>query len=175
VLPRQGLRSNAAVGWALRCWLSAWWQAQTDRRSRNSLNSRYLATVIYSAERYGCAGLANSRTNTRDKRMSDGVFATLWLLAALSAPAAIAWAISFYKRGTAHLGWFAYCLILLICAIVAYVVALGFGIHLACVTYPSGNLCGLFGFFVTGPLASSLTIVIVSWLMMKPADREPSS
>src|SRR5215469_15021292 len=48
------------------------------------------------------------------------------------------------------------------------------GIDLACVQYPSGNLCGLFGFIVIGPLASSLAIVLASSLMTL-TDREPSA
>jgi hypothetical protein len=47
----------------------------------------------------------------------------------------------------------------------AFIFGLSYGIDLACVQYPSGNLCGLFGFFVAGPLASSLTVTLVSFLM----------
>src|SRR5262245_24105155 len=104
--------------------------------------------------------------------MSDWVFLTLLLLAVLSLPASLACAVFFYRTGTAYFGWFAYGLILLISAFVAYLLGVSVGIDLACVRYPSGNLCGLFGFIVIGPLASSLAIVLVSSLMTL-ADREP--
>jgi hypothetical protein len=106
--------------------------------------------------------------------MSDWLFLSLFLLAVLSLPAALACAVFFYRTGTAYLGWFAYSLILLISAVVAYLLGLSVGIDLACVRYPSGNLCGLFGFIVTGPLASSLAIVLASSLMTL-ADKEPSA
>ena len=106
--------------------------------------------------------------------MSDWLFLILLLLALLSLPTALACAVFFYRTGTAYVGWLAYSLIVLIFAVVAYVLGVSVGIDLACVRYPSGNLCGLFGVFVTGPLASSLAIVLVSSLMTL-ADREPSA
>jgi hypothetical protein len=106
--------------------------------------------------------------------MSDWLFLSLFLLAVLSLPAALACAVFFYRTETAHFGCFAYGLILLIFAVVAYLLGLSVGIDLACVRYPSGNLCGLFGFIVTGPLASSLAIVLASSLMTL-ADKEPSA
>jgi hypothetical protein len=97
--------------------------------------------------------------------MSDALFAVLLLLAILSVPVAIACAISFYRGEAAHVGCLAYALILTVCAPIAYVFALSFGIELACVWYPSGNLCGLVGFLITGPLAASVTIIVVSRLL----------
>jgi len=104
--------------------------------------------------------------------MSDWLFLSLLLLAVLSLPAAVACAVFFYRRGTAYVGWFGYNLLLLISAVLVYLLGLSVGIDLACVRYPSGNLCGLFGFLVSGPLASSLAIVLGSRLMTV-ADREP--
>ncbi len=106
--------------------------------------------------------------------MSDWLFLILLLLALLSLPTALACAVFFYRTGTAYFGWFAYGLILLISAVVAYLLGVSVGIDLACVRYPSGNLCGLFGFIVIGPLASSLAIVLVSSLVTL-TDREPSA
>jgi len=105
--------------------------------------------------------------------MSEGLFRGLWLLAIVSIPAAFGCAVFLYKRERARVGSLAYILILLVCAVVAFMFGLSSGINLACVQYPSGNLCGLFGFFVAGPLASSLTVILVS-LLMRLADREPS-
>jgi hypothetical protein len=68
----------------------------------------------------------------------------------------------------------AYVLVLLFCAAIGYWFALWFGIDLACVRYPSGNLCGLFGFFVSGPLGALLAVFLVSCLILfLPADVEP--
>jgi len=106
--------------------------------------------------------------------MSDWLFLSLLLLAVLSLPTALACAVFFYRTGTGYLGWFGYSLMLLISAVLAYLLGLSVGIDLACVRYPSGNLCGLFGFIVTGPFASSLAIVLASGLMTL-ADREPSA
>jgi hypothetical protein len=97
--------------------------------------------------------------------MSGALFAVLLLLAIISVPVAIACAIFFYRGETAHVGCLAYALILIVCAPIAYVFALSFGIELACVWYPSGNLCGLVGFFITGPLAASVTIILVAKLL----------
>ena len=95
----------------------------------------------------------------------------LWLLATVSIPVAIACAGLLYKRETARVGCLAYILILLVCAVVAFMFGMVYGVDVACVQYPSGNLCGLFGVFVAGPLASSLTVILVS-LLMRLTDRE---
>ena len=50
----------------------------------------------------------------------------------------------------------AYVLALIVCGGVAGYAGLVFGIMLACPK--AGNLCGLFGFFVTGPISLSLAI-----------------
>ena len=106
--------------------------------------------------------------------MSDRLFLILFLLALVSLPTALACAAFFYKTGRAYCGWLMYGLILLISAVAAYVLGVSVGIDLACVRYPSGNLCGLFGFIVIGPLASSLAIVLVSSLMTL-TNRKPSA
>src|SRR5215831_10151094 len=101
------------------------------------------------------AGLGASSLRARQKScskplMSDWLILILLLLALLSLPFALACAVFFYRTETAYFGWFAYSLILLISAVVAYLLGLSVGIDLACVRYPSGNLCGLFGFLVIG-------------------------
>jgi hypothetical protein len=53
----------------------------------------------------------------------------------------------------------AYVSILLGCAVVAYPVGVLLGIYWACPS--AGNLCGLAGFFVVGPAASALAVLIV--------------
>jgi hypothetical protein len=69
----------------------------------------------------------------------------------------------------------AYVLVLLVCAIIALPFGGFFGISQACAPPGAGNLCGLFGFFVTGPFAFSLAIFLIAGLIaLLPAD-EPAS
>jgi hypothetical protein len=68
----------------------------------------------------------------------------------------------------------AYVLAVIVCGVVAAYFGLFFGISLACNSPTSGNLCGLWGFFVTGPLAMALAIFLVGWSLslVRPASRE---
>ena len=97
--------------------------------------------------------------------MSNALFGGLMLLAVLSAPVAFVCVIFLYKKETARVGCLAYGLLLLVCAVVAYLFGLSLGINLACVQYPSGNLCGLFGFIATGPIICSLATVLLAWFL----------
>jgi len=54
-----------------------------------------------------------------------------------------------------------YVLALLVCAVVAYLIGLQYGIEWACSSPWGGNLCGLAGFFVIGPMAAALAIFFV--------------
>jgi hypothetical protein len=107
------------------------------------------------------------------------LFPLLWFLAFLSPIPAIVCAALFYSRHRRarperRLPALAYASILLVCAILAYPFGLSFGASLACSDPTFGNLCGLFGFFVTGPFASSLAIFLVgSLVMLLPPDEEP--
>lgn len=96
--------------------------------------------------------------------MNDSLFFILFLLAVASVPTAVICAVSFYRPKTAA-GCLGYALALLLCASAAYVFGLAFGITFACNWYPSGNLCGLFGFMTVGPLAASFTVILISWLL----------
>src|SRR5437879_4945461 len=106
------------------------------------------------------------------------LFPLLWSLAFLSPVGAIFFAVRFYAlhcrrrpKSERRFPLVAYILVLLVCAIIAFPFGLFFGISLACSTLEFGNLCGLFGFFVTGPLASALAIFLISGLiMLVPAD-----
>ena len=94
----------------------------------------------------------------------------VWLLAFLSPLLAGVCATVFDGRycrerreADRHLTGVAYALMLLACAVVAYPVGVLLGISWAC---PSkGNLCGLAGFFVVGPVATALAIVLVGGLL----------
>jgi hypothetical protein len=58
-----------------------------------------------------------------------------------------------------------YVVALLTCAFVAFWVGVGLGVEYACSRPSWGNLCGLLGIFVVGPLSSIITVTVVSWLM----------
>ncbi len=58
-----------------------------------------------------------------------------------------------------------YVVVLLICAFVAFWAGVGLGIDYACSGPSAGNLCGLLGVFVAGPLSSFFTVTVISWLM----------
>ena len=68
----------------------------------------------------------------------------------------------------------AYVLAVIVCGVIAGYFGLIFGISLACSSPTSGNLCGLWGFFVTGPLMMALAIFLVGWSLslVRPASRE---
>lgn len=58
-----------------------------------------------------------------------------------------------------------YVVALLTCAFVAFWSGVGLGVEYACSRPSWGNLCGLLGIFVVGPLSSIITVTVVSWLM----------
>jgi len=93
-----------------------------------------------------------------------------WLLAFLSPLLAVLCATAFYGRylkkrpeADRRLTGVTYVLILLVSAVVAYLVGLQLGINWACPS--AGNLCGLAGFLVVGPVASALVILLVGSLL----------
>jgi hypothetical protein len=58
-----------------------------------------------------------------------------------------------------------YVVALLICACVAFWAGTEFGVRLACRGPSAGNLCGLLGFIVVGPLSSIAAVSVLSWLI----------
>ena len=58
-----------------------------------------------------------------------------------------------------------YVVALLICAFVAFWGGTGWGLSFACSGPSSGNLCGLLGFMVVGPLSSIIAVSVLSWLI----------
>ena len=58
-----------------------------------------------------------------------------------------------------------YVVALLICAFVAFWGGTKLGVHFACSEPSSGNLCGLLGFIVVGPLSSIIAVSVLSWLI----------
>jgi len=109
------------------------------------------------------------------------LFLLLWFLAFLSPIAAIFFAVRFYAihrrrrpEPDRRVPDVVYVVVLLVGAIIAFPFGLFLGISAACSGPGAGNLCGLFAVFVTGPVASSLAIFLVSGLIAAlPAD-EPA-
>jgi len=98
------------------------------------------------------------------------LLAFVWLFAILSPLLAMVCATVFYARyrrngpdADRRFSGLAYTLILLVCAVVAYLVGVQVGILVACPRW--GNLCGLAGFFLVGPVASALAILLVGGLL----------
>ena len=60
-----------------------------------------------------------------------------------------------------------YVIALLTFAFVAFWTGTGLGVSYACSRPSWGNLCGLLGIFVVGPLSSFITVSVASWLMTR--------
>ena len=106
--------------------------------------------------------------------MIDTLFPLGMLLGFLSPLAAIGFAVISYSRHRNRIEperrvpVIGYVLGLIACGCIAGFVGLFWGIALACPQ--SGNLCGLFEFFVTGPILFSLAIFLVglSLFLVRP-------
>jgi hypothetical protein len=97
---------------------------------------------------------------------------TVWLWAATLCAPGIVPAVIFYGRQCKDIPPWEnrfplglYVIALLICAFVAFWVGTAWGVRFACSEPSSGNLCGLLGFIVAGPLSSIITVSVVSWLI----------
>jgi hypothetical protein len=90
----------------------------------------------------------------------------LWILSLLSPVFAIIGAAVLFGYQQPHrVPALTYTLAITVAAVVGYSVGLFKGIDFAC-SPPAGNLCGLEGFFVYGPLISSLAILAVGALVL---------
>jgi purine-cytosine permease-like protein len=106
-------------------------------------------------------------------------FPVVWILAVLSPLIAIFLAVFFYARHCRErperdrrIPIALYVVVLLICTCIAYWLGVGLGAAWACSIPKSGNLCGLIGVFVVGPLVASLAVISVASLtMLLPSDR----
>jgi hypothetical protein len=95
----------------------------------------------------------------------------IFLLAILATPAIVP-AVIFYQRhcnkrprAEDRLPLGLYVVALLICAVVAFWGGIGWGVHAACTGPSSGNLCGLWGFIIVGPLSAIIAVSVLSWLI----------
>jgi hypothetical protein len=94
-------------------------------------------------------------------------------LAILCAPGIVP-AVIFYSRhckdtpkGENRFPLGLYVIALLICAFVAFWAGAASGVRFACSAPSSGNLCGLLGFIVVGPLSSIITVTVAGWLITR--------
>jgi hypothetical protein len=101
----------------------------------------------------------------------------LWYLAFLSPTFALVGAIFLYRqhclaRPKHRIPALVYVAIILVCAAVAYLFGMIFGNEFACSSPSSGNLCGLAGVFIIGPLVSACAIVLIgSLILLLPRDK----
>jgi hypothetical protein len=89
----------------------------------------------------------------------------LWILSLLSPVLAIIGAAVLFSYRRRRVSALAYALVIAVVAVGGYFVGMVKGIDYACAP-PAGNLCGLDGLFVYGPLASSLAILAVGALVL---------
>jgi hypothetical protein len=59
----------------------------------------------------------------------------------------------------------AYALVIAVAAVVGYFIGTAVGISFACAA-PAGNLCGLYGVFIIGPLGSAFAILLTAALVL---------
>ena len=71
----------------------------------------------------------------------------------------------------------AYVLALIVCGVIAGFFGLYVGTEIACSSPKAGNLCGIWGFLVTGPLSCALAIFLVGLAVyrVRPTASSPQS
>ena len=96
----------------------------------------------------------------------------LWGLGFFSPVVASVFAIVFYAHHCRavpspenRISISAYVLVLLACAVIAFFIGLQYGTAWACSSRWGGNLCGLVGFFIVGPVAAAVAIFFASALI----------
>jgi hypothetical protein len=99
-------------------------------------------------------------------------FLLVGVIALVSPVVASACAVGFYARhcnafpnAEDRISLLAYVLVLLVCACIAFFFGLEYGIRWACSSPSGGNLCGLAGFFMSGPIAAALAIFFAAAAM----------
>jgi hypothetical protein len=99
-------------------------------------------------------------------------FLLVGVIALVSPVVASACAVVFYARHCSafpnsedRVSLLTYFLVLLACAVIAFLFGLEYGISWACSSPSGGNLCGLAGFFISGPIAAALAIFFAAALM----------
>jgi peptidoglycan biosynthesis protein MviN/MurJ (putative lipid II flippase) len=78
-----------------------------------------------------------------------------------------------YPNPERRVSFITYVLALLVCAIIAYLIGMEYGLRWACFPPSAGNLCFLTALFVVGPFAAALAIFFVSAsIMLLPGDEK---
>jgi hypothetical protein len=101
----------------------------------------------------------------------------LWYVAFWSPVLALVGTIFLYRqhckaRPTHRIPARVYAAIILVCAVVAYLAGMILANEFLCSSPSSGNLCGLIGIFIWGPLASAFTILSIALLiLLLPRDK----
>jgi hypothetical protein len=114
--------------------------------------------------------------------MMDKLFPVLMLLGLISLLAAISSTFLFYGHHRdrvereRRVPTVLYVLVVIVFGLIAGFFGLFFGIDLACSSPKSSNLCGLWGFFVTGPFSCALVIFLVGLAvsLVRPAPKPPN-
>jgi len=110
---------------------------------------------------------------------TDKLFPIFMIVGLLAPIAAIVGAVIFYVDHSNRVGGknrmpvLGYVATLAICGAVGGCVGLTYGIARACSGSNAGNLCGLWGFFVTGPISFAATVLLVAKLVSTAGRKEP--
>jgi hypothetical protein len=107
------------------------------------------------------------------------LFPLLMFLGLISPLVALLSAVLFYNRHRdrvepeRRVGGISYVLAVIVCGVISGYFGVIFGMQLACSSPSSSNLCGLWGFFVTGPLLMALAIFLIGWSLslVRPASK----
>jgi|GEM_PF-1515275 len=59
--------------------------------------------------------------------------------------------------------------LVVVSGVLAFAAGAAIGISMACEPQTAGNLCGLAGFFGTGPLFGGLAIMVAAWMVTRSA------
>src|SRR3954453_20048912 len=101
---------------------------------------------------------------------ADTLFSILLIVGLLAPIASIIGAVIFYLQHSNRVGRenrvpvLVYIAAITICGPIGGYLGLTYGIAKACGRPNAGNLCGFWGFFVTGPITFSATVLLVSKL-----------
>jgi len=106
----------------------------------------------------------------------NNILGLLMLTFPLWPPLAVGLAILFYVKhrdrvDTDRMPLGLYVVAVLVCSGVTWALGVFYGIKWACSTPGTGNLCGLVGFLVSGPIAGTLAIVALGAAILR---RRPS-
>jgi hypothetical protein len=107
----------------------------------------------------------------------NNILGLLMLTFPLWPPLAIGLAILFYVKHSARAGMDRmplglYVVAVLVCSGVAWALGVFYGVKWTCSTPGTGNLCGLVGFLVSGPIAGTLAIVALGAAILRKRPSE---